>query len=224
MNLKRLHSNFHEDISIGRQKVFNRSSNYSYPAGNIDMVEYLTLPSSTLLAIQSPRDWKILLDIHLRLLGLHPARRTTIEETFPMIGRDSPSTHMTGEFYLYVHNRHGAFIANRNSSLFRSPKYSYTIGTPHIHTEWGGKKYNLDLRSKQLAIHHAYDPISDYSVTPPNPGEKIFLGCSHKEISELLRMKGIPPFVRKTFPILRKNNVALQILFELFNPQSKLSE
>lgn len=169
---------------------------------------YFRIPIDNLSNIKNSYDWKLFLDLHLRLLNLHPAKKSSIQITYESIVHSKILNYHTKEYYLYFHPKNGLFLTRWDSEIFKEPILQY-IEQPYRHLKitWNQKSYDYQLANENFL---------DYSVSPPSPGEKLYQNGIHKEISELLRINGIPPILRKNFPILRKNHIPVKILFELF--------
>ncbi len=212
MNFQKFYSQFHDDTTAICEKTLQ-------PLWNKKRVlKYLVIPSTTLQKVSSALNWKRLLDIHLRLLEIHPSRKSTIETTFPWLWKEKPFSYQTNEFYLYIHPANGVFLARTDSALFRTPKFTFYPEIYEIEIHWADTKTKLNLTeiSNELRIEiHSSDR---FTVAPPYPGERINEFGIHKQISEKLRIRGIPPLIRRNFPILRKNNQPIKILFEIFDP------
>lgn len=205
-----------EGLDFHRLFTHLNSTNLTYDSlalhnTNRQIPRYLKIPHNTLRNTTYLGVWKSLLDSHLLILKLHPAKKTSLEEIFRLIQRncveqDKSFEFSTGEFYLWKQKGKDLILIPTQSGYFQKPQYHIT--EDRIIIQWNGES----------SIDKPGDPRETrIYVSPPSPGERIYIQGMHREISEILRVEGIPPKIRPFFPILRSNEKPIRILTELFN-------
>lgn len=161
--------------------------------------EFLTIPSSTIELIPTIQIWKNILDMHSKLLTLHPMKKKSIETSYNLIRRNKSFEFSTKEIILTKQSKGPLYIFPFDSKAFLKPCELTKEGARMI--QWNNKTYKLDA-------------TQDWST--PIPGETIHRNGVNRVLSEVLRESYIPPLVRNNIPVLRKNGVATKILLELF--------
>ncbi|WCL49021.1 tRNA lysidine(34) synthetase TilS [Leptospira sp. GIMC2001] len=196
-NFNKFFCNFHEDYQSKKKE-------------NSNNLQFLKIPKQTLDSLTSILDWKILLDLHLRLLHCHPAKKSSIEQTFLYIQEQKNCQLQTNEFILSSVNSGDLYIIPTRSKVLESPRYQIIDG--ELIVNWNGIQKRIETKS----------PYSEnFSISGVNPGEKIFLDGMNKEIAEIYRALGIPKQVRPFLPILRNQGIPIQFLFDLFENSRK---
>lgn len=194
MNFHRLYKNLQPDPELASLKIQPIPS-------------HLLVPSSTIKSITNLRDWKTLLDLHTKILKLHPPARTSLEESFRLIQDNKSFDFHTSEFHLTKQSKGPAYIIPSSSPLFQLPEVQKEGQNLKVH--WNKNSILIPIEGK--------DREDIWTVEPVRAGEKISINSINREISEILREKFIPRIVRPFFPILRKNGVPNRILFSLMD-------
>ncbi|MCC5813960.1 MAG: tRNA lysidine(34) synthetase TilS [Leptospira sp.] len=191
LNFYKLYHYFH-DQSLEEIELRGEDSEINFPG-------YLIIPASTVNQIKTIIEWKSLMDLHTRMLRLHPIKKGSLEESYRMIRSGRSFEFKTKEIFLSKQTKGPLYLIPHNSAVLLKTREIHEGNATKI--QWNGKTY-------QLKESESWGEIS--------PGEKIIINGINQEISEILRMNYIPPIIRKNIPIIRKNKKAIKILLELF--------
>jgi tRNA(Ile)-lysidine synthase len=192
LNFFRLYKNLQPDPELAEFKI-------------LPIPSHLLIPSSTVENIANLRDWKTVLDLHTKILKLHPPARTSLEESFRLIQNRQSFTFHTSEFHLTKQRKGPVYIIPSSSALLHMPQFQREGESLIVH--WNQNTIAFPMGNSE----------DKWTVEPAKPGEKIIIHSINREISEIFREKFIPKIVRPFFPILRKNGVPIRILFSLMD-------
>ncbi|BDA80063.1 hypothetical protein LPTSP3_g29930 [Leptospira kobayashii] len=157
--------------------------------------------------IQSSKDKKkTLIDLHLDLLGFPSVYKAPFED-FVRQTKGEKAFLQNKLFTIYKSKLGDIWIIDNSSPLFSLP-ISRSEGND-LYIRWNDQERRISNQEGKL------------SLQIPRPGEKIQVSIGRKEISECLREKKIPFFVRENIPILYYENKPIQILFSFFDSNLK---
>lgn len=186
----KVYENFHENLI------------YLYNQNEFTPFSYLEINSP--IKLLSITDLKQLIDIHLKLLRLHPILRNQVIEIFQALQIGSNFT---------IENREVMFWMSPTSPLYIIPKKSIL---------WKGHSTSyVDNKEILNFNNHSMQLIPNTTVHSYKNGSKIYLYPLHKKVSEIFRENHIPTPIRKYFPIVYKDNEVYQIPLNLWNSKLK---
>ena len=147
----------------------------------------------------SIHELKQILDTYLKYLELHPITSKLAYEIFRQFQKNS---------VIQVENKEAIFWKSLSSELYIIPKKSKVLEKPKI------------LKNKLYWNDKTYE-IQTETLCENRIGKKILMKYGQKEISEILREKGIPSPIRDCIPILEKNNCVVKILISMWDDKMK---
>ncbi|MDF3821214.1 tRNA lysidine(34) synthetase TilS [Leptospira sp. 96542] len=198
-NFHKTYWNFHENENW--DELF---SNHN-PKKNFITNKMFRIPHDTWKALKSSAK-KELIDFHLKQLGLYPLYKSGFEN-FNTQSEGERAYLENKNFVLYKSKFGDLFIIDKKSPVFKKPN-AYSEGET-LCIEWNLNKFKIQ------------NPEKKYNLGSPKPGEKIEIRSGKKEISECMRERDIPFFLRGFLPILYYENRPIQILFSLFAKDEK---
>lgn len=164
-----------------------------------------TIPHQTWVSLDTFSK-KELLDFHLKQMGFYPLYKSGFENF--KIQAEGERAYLENKGYVLYKSKYGdLYIIGKKSPVFLKPTASTEGDNLLIH--WNGNVFKIA------------NSESKYSLGTYKPGEKIEIRSGKKEISECMRERGIPFFLRSYLPILYFEKKPIQILFSLFSHQEK---
>ncbi|WP_167884188.1 tRNA lysidine(34) synthetase TilS [Leptospira idonii] len=149
---------------------------------------------------------KQILDLLLKEMGFYPTDRSRFEEFLRQTEGEKAYLE-TNQYILYKMKLGDLQIYSQNSPLLRHPS-----------SERENEKFLIHWNAKSKVYE---DPNHQLRLGTASEGEKIKIKTGNKEISECLRERKIPFFLRQNVPILYNGNEPLQILFSLYSEEEK---
>lgn len=167
--------------------------------------KHFIIPHSTWFYCSNSKR-KELIDFHLNLLGFPTLYKAPFLD-FIRQTEGERAFFQNKLFTIYKSKLGDIWILDNSSPLFSAP-------------DWEQNENNLHIRWNE---QHRQIPNPDGKLSFRNslPGEKIRFHFGKKEISECLRERKIPFFMRKNIPILFYEDDPVQILFSFFDSNLK---
>ena len=204
LKFDRVYNNLHDDSEAIHSNTFQSKYAKINDQTSKKTKPFLTIPRDTCLSISSTSQWKNLFDIHLKMLSLSPARRSTILETYEFLINEKSFEYKTNEYLLSKQSSGPLFLIPHYSSCFDAAKIEYSEKSIEIHWNQNSWKMNLDQKD-------------GYHIGYIENGLCINHNNLKKEISEIFRTNCIPKSIRKLVPIVFKENKPYIILIKLWN-------
>ncbi|WP_281282587.1 tRNA lysidine(34) synthetase TilS [Leptospira ilyithenensis] len=175
------------------------------PKKNSVKAKHFLIPHQTWIH-SSKEKKKTLLDFHLELLGFPSVYKAPFEDFIRQTAGERAFL-QNKLFTIYKSKLGDTWIMDNSSPLFSIP-ISQADGN-NLYIRWNDQERRIPNINGKLSFQ-----IS-------RPGEKIQVSIGKKEISECLREKKIPFFIRENIPILYYEGKPIQILFSFFDSNLK---
>ncbi|TGK01624.1 tRNA(Ile)-lysidine synthetase [Leptospira langatensis] len=154
--------------------------------------------SRQILEKESGSVCKQILDLHLKVLGLHPLNTSFLNDLLNKL-----DTRVS----FSLENKEAWFWKSVSSDLYILPKKADCLNSFQFDPEKSFLRWN----GKTKRIPKNCIPTGD------GEGERILLGGIHRDVSEILREKEIPLPVRKMLPILKREGKTVLVCLRMWD-------